>query len=147
MTDINIPKRGFSKDEFEKRVSNAQKIMNKHQLDAIFVTTPHNIRYFSGFNSQFWESPTRPWFLVIPAEGDPIAVIPEIGGPGMKLTWIDDIRTWQAPNPSDDGISLLRSTLEKITKRFGKIGAELGREMSLRMPVLDFLKLNFSNVG
>ena len=141
MTDIKIPKRGFSKDEFEKRVSNAQKIINKHKLDAIFVTTPHNIRYFSGFNSQFWESPTRPWFLVIPAEGDPIAVIPEIGGPGMKLTWIDDIRTWQAPNPSDDGISLLRSTLEKITKRFGKIGAELGREMSLRMPVLDFLKL------
>ena len=141
MTDIKIPKRGFSKDEFEKRVSNAQKIMNKHQLDAIFVTTPHNIRYFSGFNSQFWESPTRPWFLVIPTEGDPIAVIPEIGGPGMKLTWIDDIRTWQAPNPRDDGISLLRSTLEKITKRFGKIGAELGREMSLRMPILDFLKL------
>ena len=144
MADIITPKRGFSKNEFEERVSKAQKIMREHKLDAIFVTTPHNIRYFTGFDSQFWESPTRPWFVVIPAEGKPIAVIPEIGEPGMKSTWIEDVRTWKAPNPKDDGISLLSSTLEPLAKRFGKIGAELGREMSLRMPVIDLIKLKES---
>ena len=49
--------------------------------------------YFSGFHSQFWESPTRPWFLIVPLEGRPIAVIPEIGAAGMAATWVED-RRW-----------------------------------------------------
>ncbi len=59
----------------------------------------------------------------------------------MALTWVTDIRTWPAPVPDDDGVSLLTGTLEGLTRRFGRIGAELGREMSLRMPVVDFLRL------
>ena len=141
MSNLNIPQHGFSNLEFEERLSKAQKIMHKQQLDAIFVTTPQNIRYFTGFDSQFWESPTRPWFVIVPNEGKPIAVIPEIGQPAMQSTWLDDVRTWTAPNPKDDGISLLKSTLEQCSKRFKKIGAELGREMSLRMPIIDFYKL------
>ena len=115
------PKRGFSTSEFEQRVYKAQRIMHLYRLDAIFVTTPPNIRYFTGFDSQFWESPTRPWFLVIPLQGKPIAVIPEIGAPKMVLTWLDDIRTWPAPSPEDDGISLLKSTLNDLTKTFSRI--------------------------
>jgi Xaa-Pro aminopeptidase len=136
-----VPKRGFSPAEFEKRVARAQQIMHRHELDAIFVTTPQNVRYFTGFDSQFWESPTRPWFVVVAREGSPVAVIPEIGAPEMALTWMKDIRTWPAPVPQDDGISLLKSTLEAAPRRFGRVGAELGREMSLRMPVIDLLKL------
>lgn len=136
-----LPKRGFSAAEFEARTRRAQAIMHERGLDAIFVTSPPNVRYFTGFDSQFWESPTRPWFVVVPAEGRPIAVIPEIGAPEMALTWMEDIRTWPAPVPEDDGISLLRSTLDGLPKRFGKVGAEMGREMALRMPVSDFLKL------
>lgn len=138
---LTLPKRGFSPAEFETRTRRAQSIMRNHGLDAIFVTAPPNIRYFTGFDSQFWESPTRPWFIVIPAEGKPIAVIPEIGAPEMALTWVEDIRTWPAPVLEDDGISLLTSTLDALPKRFGKVGAEMGREMALRMPVSDFLKL------
>lgn len=138
------PQRGFSSAEFQRRAARAQEVIHRHQLDAVVVTTPPNIRYFTGFDSQFWESPTRPWFVVVPREGDPIAVIPEIGAPEMALTWVSDIRTWPAPVPEDDGITLLRSVLEALPRRFGRIGAELGREMTLRMPVLDFLKLKDS---
>ena len=137
----NVPKRGFTPEEFEARLLRAQKIMHKWELDTIFLTTPPNIRYFSGFDTQFWESPTRPWFLVIPLEGKPIAVIPEIGKNGMALTWVDDIRTWHSPNPIDDGVSLLRSTIEEQTKKFNKVGAELGKEMSIRMPIIEFDKI------
>ena len=137
----NVPKRGFTPEEFETRLLRAQEIMHKWELDAIFLTTPPNIRYFSGFDTQFWESPTRPWFLVIPLEGKPIAVIPEIGKNGMALTWVDDIRTWHSPNPIDDGVSLLRSTIEEQTKKFNKVGAELGKEMSIRMPIIEFDKI------
>ncbi|MGI6246886.1 MAG: M24 family metallopeptidase [Pseudochelatococcus sp.] len=142
MTTATIPpKRGFSPAEFEQRVARAQQIMHRHRLDAVFVTTPPNVRYFTGFDSQFWESPTRPWFVVVPLEGRPIAVIPEIGAPEMARTWVADIRTWPAPVPADDGLSLLRSALQSLPARFGRVGAELGREMTLRMPVIDFLAL------
>lgn len=133
--------RGFPPAEFEARCARAQRIMRARGLDGLLVSAPPNVRYFSGFDSQFWESPTRPWFVVVPAEGGPIAVIPEIGGPEMALTWITDIRTWPAPRPQDDGVSLLADTLANLPRRSGRIGAELGREMSLRMPVMEFLAL------
>ena len=135
------PKRGFLKEEFELRLYRAQKIMHQSKLDAIFVTNQANFRYFSGFDSQFWESPTRPWFLVVPVEGEPIAVVPEIGANAISNTWLKNIDTWSAPNPDDDGVSLVVSTIKKLGNRFGRVGAELGREMSLRMPIIDFMKL------
>ncbi|MGN6768970.1 MAG: M24 family metallopeptidase [Rhizobiaceae bacterium] len=144
MKDYVIPKRGFAPSEFETRVERAQRIMRRNELDAVFVTTPPNVRYFTGFDSQFWESPTRPWFVVVPLSGKPIAVIPEIGAPEMALTWVKDIRTWPAPVPEDDGVSLLKETLDALPRRFDRIGAELGREMSLRMPVIDLLRLRNS---
>ncbi len=126
--------RGFETSEFEARTRRAQEMMHVQRLDAIFLTTEPNVRYFSGFFTQFWESPTRPWYLIVPAEGKPIAVIPEIGASGMADTWISDIYTWAAPNPEDDGISLAAKVLNDLPKRHGRIGATLGIESCLRMP-------------
>lgn len=136
-----MPVRGFSPGEFEKRLVRAQSIMARHGFDALVVCSPHDVRYFSGFDTQFWESPTRPWFMVVPADGAPVAVIPEIGAPDMAMTWVKDIRTWPAPRPSDDGTSLLAAVLMELPRRSGRIGFELGREHSLRMPVIEFLAL------
>lgn len=138
---ITPPQRGFTPAEFERRCARAQHLMQRHRLDALLVTAPPNIRYFTGFNSQFWESPTRPWFVVVPLSGAPIAVIPEIGAPEMALTWVRDIRTWPAPQPADDGTTLLADTISRLPRRFGRVGAELGREMVLRMPVIEFFAL------
>ena len=102
-----VPPRGFTLREFEQRTARAQRLMADLRVDALFLSTEPEVRYFSGFHSQFWESPTRPWFLVVPPEGSPIAVIPEIGIAGMQATWVDDIRTWPAPQPDDDGMTLL----------------------------------------
>jgi Xaa-Pro aminopeptidase len=107
----------------------------------VFLTIEPEFRYFSGFRSQFWESPTRPWFLVIPASGKPIAVVPEIGAAGMYQTWLDDIRSWPSPRPEDDGISLLADTLSTCAKHSGRIGAMLGPETHLRMPANNFAQL------
>lgn len=138
---VPAPARGFSPVEFAARTARAQAIMDANRLDALLVSTPQNVRYFSGLDMQFWESPTRPWFVVVPRSGEPIAVMPEIGAPAAAMTWIKDLRTWPAPRPEDDGVSLLVSVLAGLPKRHGRIGAELGREMSLRMPVVDFLTL------
>lgn len=136
-----VPPRGFTLREFEQRTARAQRLMADLRVDALFLSTEPEVRYFSGFHSQFWESPTRPWFLVVPPEGSPIAVIPEIGIAGMQATWVDDIRTWPAPQPDDDGMTLLSQLFAEIPKRHGRIGTPMGHESHLRMPMADFLKL------
>ncbi len=137
----DAPPRGFPQAEFEMRTARAQRLMAEREIDALLLTTEPELRYFSGFRSQFWESPTRPWFLVVPQEGRPIAVIPEIGAAGMAATWVEDIRTWPAPEPEDDGVSLLAATLTEQATRFGRIGVPLGHQTHLRMPAADYARL------
>ena len=141
MNNIILPERGFAKEEFEQRLIRAQKIMKSYKLDGLLLTSPQNIRYFTGYDSQFWESPTRPWFVVVPASGKPIGIVPEIGESEFKKTWLDDIKSWPSPRPDDEGISLVKSTLDDLQKIYGQIGAEFGKEMAIRMPVRDLLKL------
>lgn len=92
-TELTAPARGFERAEFEQRTARLQEAMAAQGIDAVFFSTEPEFRYFSGFKSQFWESPTRPWFLVVPSQGRPIAVVPEIGVAGFAETWVDDVRS------------------------------------------------------
>ena len=124
----------FMPAEFESRLAKIQSAMLEKQLDAILLCTEAEIRYFTGFRTQFWQSPSRPWFVVIPQTAKPIAIIPGIGAQLMRSTWVEDIRTWSSPNPIDEGVSLLLEALSS----FRKVGMPMGFESSLRMPLLDF---------
>jgi Xaa-Pro dipeptidase len=127
----------FPPEEFQARCRAAQSEMATFGMDALFVSTEAEMRYFTGFRTPFWQSPTRPWFLVLPATGDPIAVIPSIGEDLMRRTWVKDIRTWASPAPEDEGISLLKEVLMGARR----IGMPMGQEASLRMPPGDFDRL------
>ena len=133
--------RGFNIAQFKNRTLKAQELMQKHELDALLLTTETNVRYFTGFLTRFWESPTRPWYLIIPLKGKPIAVIPSIGEALMSKTWIEDIRTWPSPDLKDDGISLLSDTLDEIAQN-KNIGIPSGTETCVRMPQTDLKKLS-----
>ena len=135
------PERGFPEAEFAARTRRAQAFMADRQLSGLLLMTEPEVRYFSGFHTLFWQSPTRPWFLFVPAEGKPVAVIPEIGAALMRRTWIDDIRTWSAPAPADDGLSLLIQLLSPLAARGDTIGVMKGHETSLRMPLGDYERL------
>jgi len=143
----NIPRRGFPVAEFEARLSRAQSLMSAQDLDGILLMTEPEVRYFSGFHTLFWQSPTRPWFLFLPSNGKPIAIIPEIGAALMRETWVDDIRTWSAPSPADDGISLLLELLTPLSNQGGRLGVMKGHETNLRMPLSDYEKLMSSLPG
>lgn len=129
------PDRGFPAEEFQARTARAQALMADAGLDALLLTTEPEVRYYTGFLTRFWESPTRPWFIVIPAEGAPIAVIPSIGAHLMGQTWITDIRTWAAPDYDDDGVGLLAATLRDVTPADAAIGLADQMESHLRMPL------------
>lgn len=133
--------RGFEKSEHERRVHALQSGMDEAGIDALLLSSEADVRYVTGFLTRFWESPTRPWFIVLPAEGLPVAVIPSIGRDLMSATWIEDIRCWTSPNPRDDGVSLLAATLADTVPIQGVIGLPMGPETHLRMPQADFEKL------
>ena len=133
-------RRGFDTPEYLGRVQRAQAGMAERGLAALLLTTEPEVRYFSGFLTRFWESPTRPWFLIVPANGDPVAVIPSIGAALMAGTWIRDIRSWRSPDYSDDGVSLLGDTLREIAGA-GPVGVPMGHETHLRMPLADWARL------
>ncbi|MEQ3711173.1 M24 family metallopeptidase [Tateyamaria sp.] len=126
---------GFETSEFQARVARAQNHMEAANLDALLLTTEPEVRYFTGYLTRFWESPTRPWFVILPATGAPIAVIPSIGAPLMGPTWVQDIRTWRSPDYSDDGIGLLIDTLDEVVPKGGRIGIPSGPETHLRLPL------------
>lgn len=135
------PSRGFTKEEFATRTERAQAHMAAKGLSGLLLMTEAELRYFSGFHTLFWQSPTRPWFLFVPASGKPIAIIPEIGAALMRQTWVEDIRTWNAPQPHDDGISLLTDLLTPLARTGAKVGLMKGHETALRMPLGDYEQL------
>jgi Xaa-Pro aminopeptidase len=135
------PPTGLPVEEYQGRTERAQTLMAAQGLDALLFTSEPDVRYFTGFLTRFWESTTRPWFLIVPAAGKPIAVIPTIGAELMSHTWLEDIRTWSAPCPQDDGVSLLVETLFEIAGKNGQIGVPKGPETTLRMPLGDFARL------
>ena len=138
---INSPKRGFEVSEYENRLDNIQKLMYESRMDAILLTTQADIEYYTGFKTQFFQSPTRPWYVLIPSNEKPKAIIPTIGESGMRRTWLDDIQTWISPNPKDDGISLLLSTIKSLTKKHKCLGVPKSQESVLRMPLDDYENL------
>ncbi|TRD14087.1 M24 family metallopeptidase [Palleronia caenipelagi] len=131
----------FGAGEYEARCRRTQEAMAGEGLAAMLLTSEPDFQYFAGFFTRFWESPTRPWFLILPATGAPVAVIPGIGTPLMSRTWIEDIRSWDAPDYDDDGVSLLADTLRELTRPGDRLGVPMGRETSLRMPLADWERL------
>lgn len=144
---LKAPKRGFIQKEYENRLSKMQKFMYKNKVDVILLTTQVDIEYYTGFKTQFLQSPTRPWYLLLPLEGEIQAIIPTIGLSGMQGTWVKDIQTWSSPNPEDEGISLLTNSIKNLMKRFNTIGLPQGHESTLRMPINDYerLKINLAS--
>jgi Xaa-Pro aminopeptidase len=128
----------FPAAEFRQRVTQLQAEMSGRGLDALFLTSAADIFYVTGFLTRFWESPARPWFVIVPAKGEPVAVIPSIGADLMGRTWTPQVRTWDAPHPVDDGVSLLIDTLCSLLPDTARIGVPMGLETQLRMPLADF---------
>lgn len=131
----------FPAQEYRDRVARLQAHMDAAGMGAVLLTSAADVFYLTGFLTRFWESPARPWFIVVPSAGEPVAVIPSIGAELMGRTWMPQIRTWDAPDPRDDGVSLLAETLAGLVGPKGQIGVPMGLETQLRMPLADYAEL------
>ena len=138
---MTAPPRGFETAEFASRCAKAQRAMVAHDIGALLLTSEADLRYFTGFMTQFWQSPTRPWFVLIPAMGKPVAIIPSIGVPLMRDCYIGDLQSWASPAAEDDGISLLATVIRDHLGASGRLGMMMGRETAIRMPLRDLQAL------
>jgi Xaa-Pro dipeptidase len=127
----------FPRAEYEARLEAANCAMHANSLDAILLASEAEIRYFTGFRTQFWQSPTRPWFVILRRDQTPLAIIPEIGAELMARSNIADIEAWPAPRPDDDGLSLLKDRLANCRR----LGVLMGHETTFRMPLNDVFEL------
>ena len=118
-----------------------QRGMAARGFGALVLSTAADIRWLTGFRTEFWESPTRPWFVVVPESGEPIAVVPSIGEAAMRRTGIADIRTWASPHPRDDGVSLLAGALRETAGPKGPVALPMQAGTRLGFPLADFLRL------
>ncbi|MGY4343103.1 aminopeptidase P family N-terminal domain-containing protein [Bradyrhizobium sp. LM2.9] len=132
----------FPRAEYEHRVDRAQCSMREHVIDALVVTSEHNLRYFVGEPSTTPQQTTRPRFLLILLSGEAVAVVPEgIDQFYEETTWVKRFRSWPSPNPKDEGVSALAGALRELLPEHAKIGIELGAESRLGFPAGDFLRV------
>ena len=127
----------FPRAEYEARLEAANRAMHINNLGAILLASEAEVRYFTGFRTQFWQSPTRPWFVILRRDQTPLAIIPEIGAELMTRSDIAEIEAWPAPRPHDDGLSLLKDRLAN----YQRLGVLMGHETTFRMPLNDVFEL------
>jgi Xaa-Pro dipeptidase len=136
------PRHDWPEHEFAERIERARGAMAEEQLDALLITHPVNFKYFTGLRSEFLVSPTRPWYLLVPREGDAIAIVSEAGRIAMETTTgITEVRTWPSPRWTDEGLTLVLDAIRQLPSGTGRIGCEMGPETRLGIPAQDFLHL------
>jgi len=66
----------FSSRELCSRIDKAQGLLRKSQIDSLFLTMDENFHYFTGgAGMTHTRNFTRPSIVIVPAEGEPIAII------------------------------------------------------------------------
>lgn len=115
--------------------------MEEHGFGALLLSAPADIAWATGLRTEFWASPTRPWFTIVPARGEPIAVVPAIGEAAMRRTGVADIRAFASPHPRDDGVSLVAQALRETAGARGPVAVPMQAGTRLGFPLADFLRL------
>ncbi len=132
----------FTMAEYENRIERVRALMTEERLDAIVITSEFNHRYLTGFTTQFWRSPTRPWYFVLPRKGEPAVIVPSQGVENtMRTSWVATILTFPSPNPDNEGIDVVVDRLRKCDATFGRIGFEIGRKSRMGITFSDFQRI------
>ncbi len=133
----------FSPQEMDRRLARARDLMGLHDLDALLITGEHNFHYFVGAAPSIGpnESLARPSAFILPAVGEPI-IVSQGRDNIQEGTYISEIR---------DYFDVLRFPYDLVTEALrdrglsaGRIGAELGQEQRMGLPVGDYLAITNS---
>ena len=117
------------------RLARLRALMEARGLGALLLTAPPDIAWATGALTRFWESPDRAWFVVVPADGPTVAVVPAIGAALFERSEAGEVRTWDSPGA--DGIPMLADALAGL----GPVGIPDGPGTAARIPLADLDRL------
>ena len=114
----------WSREEMRRRLDNLYELMDEAGLDAVFLTSVHNVVYYTGF---YCPPYGRLHSAVIPRRGEPALIVSLIEDERPALCcYYDDIRLfhdWEM-NPTDNNIRLLKEVLVDNGIAGGRLGYE-----------------------
>lgn len=131
----------FPTGDYARRCRQIQTAMATENLDVLLLTSEAEHFYFTGFRTPFWQSSTRPWYLLIPAAGRPIAVVPTIGAALYRQCFVGAVITFDSPHPQCEGVCELADTILQCPLPHRTIGTMQGRQSYLRMTAQDHAAL------
>ena len=126
----------FTHAEYEARQQRARLLMEQCGLDALFITDPGNLFYFTGFPFSAERSFPRPVVFILPLESDAVIVAHDFHFP---FPWRGDFRAYQKVGALP--VELLVELFNELACAHGEIGAELGFEQQLAVSYEDFANL------
>src|SRR3954452_20996707 len=94
MTDMTKDIVKIGTEELQRRVEKAQALMREQGVDALYLDTSTNLRYFTGIELKLTE---RLHGAVIPAEGEVAYLSPAFEEPKTRtlLRFGEDVRVWE----------------------------------------------------
>ena len=132
----------FSDADIRKRWARARAAMAEQGLDALLVSGEENFQYFTGSTGTLalHYSCTRPAVLVLPRDGEPIAVAGEMLVHSLTMTTcLRELRGYVAIERFP--YAMVVEALTDLVGPGARIGAELGHEQRMGMPVGDYLAI------
>ncbi|MFT8362200.1 MAG: Xaa-Pro peptidase family protein [Sporolactobacillus sp.] len=125
----------FSQEEFDSRYTRLQQLLAASNLEALFVHTPENIFYLTGYQSPGYYMYQC---LIVPQSGQPI-LVPRAGEISNVQTysWLSD-EQMTPYDDTNDPVSVTVDSFKGLHLPKGKIGVELG---SWFLPVQNYQKL------
>ncbi len=120
LTSLRGEASAISDEEYRERIANAQRLMHKHGVDALYLDASTSLYYFTGV--RFWAS-ERLHGAVIPAEGDIAYVSPafEEAKTRTMLRINDDVRVW---DEHEDPPALVIDTVRSMGYANGSIAID-----------------------
>ena len=130
----------FSNDELMVRVDRARALMDGAGLDALLVTGDFsagmNYYYLSGHLPRDYQlNFSRPHVMVLPRDGDAFLLVYGVNEQNAReMSWVEDVSAYAPP--------FTGATLAEALRDHGlgsaRIGAELGVDQRIWMPVAEF---------
>lgn len=138
----------FLADEYQTRLTRARAAMQQRGLDALLLTAPTNVEYFSGHRPLVgWDTFTRASFCLVPVTGDPILIVHDVwlGGAVADSAW-HDVRAF--PETTRPPLDTLADCFQERQLLNARVGLELGYEQRLGISFHDLqaLQARLSNV-
>ncbi|MGA2791142.1 MAG: Xaa-Pro peptidase family protein [Candidatus Bathyarchaeia archaeon] len=131
----------ITQEEYQDRLSKAQRLLKQYGLDGLLLTQWENIYYMTGFmGTEAQCCRDTPHAVIVRRDGDAVLIIPEYKRPAAEsAVWTKELRGY---NPLKEFGNTLIKTFAELGLKSAKIGTELGDSVRMTcVPVHSYLDL------